>query len=421
VLEKLSVEGGVKLKGKVNVSGAKNAALPLIAASILSQNGIVLKNVPQVEDVKTMLKALSLIGMDYTFEKGNLTLTPKTINPGNIPYDIVRKMRASVLLMGPVLGRFGESHVYTPGGCAIGARPIDLHIEAFKKMGAKHRVDDGFSHLKTKGKLTGGKIVFDKVTVTGTENVIMAAVLAKGETVIENAATEPEITDLCNCLTKMGANIQGAGTKQIVINGVKNLNSCTHTVIPDRIEAGTYVIAAAITCSEVEVTNCNPTHLDFFLEKLIEAGVNLEITTTSIKVKKSCNLKAVNIKTAPYPGFPTDLQAQFMTLMTIAKGVSHIKELIFENRFQHALELKRMGANIELDGNLAIVKGSKNCLKGANVMATDLRASASLVLAAIAAKGKTDIHRIYHLDRGYENLDQKLTNLGAKIKRERDS
>lgn len=420
MLEKLIVEGGKKLKGKISISGAKNAALPLIAASILSEDGLRLSNVPDVEDIKTMIKALNLIGMESSFENGNLTLTPKKLNPEAIPYDIVRKMRASVLFMGPLLGRFSESHVYTPGGCAIGARPIDLHIEAFKKMGAIHTVDGGFSNLKAKKCLKGTSITFDKVTVTGTENVLMAAVLAEGETIIDNAATEPEVTDLCNCLVKMGAKIKGIGTKRLIVTGVEKLNKCTHIVIPDRIAAGTYIIAGAITGGEVEIANCDPTHLEFFLEKLKEANVKLEISENTIKVKKSPKLKAVDIKTAPYPGFPTDLQAQFMTLMTVAEGVSHVQEVIFENRFQHALELKRMGADIKLDGQLAIVKGKSKCLKGADVMATDLRASASLVLAGLKAEGTTNIHRIYHLDRGYEKLDEKLINLGAIVKRERE-
>lgn len=420
MLEKLIINGGREINGKVYVSGAKNAALPLIAASILSDEGLELKNVPEVEDIKTMVKALNLIGMKSEFSNGTLKLTPEKINPGAIPYDIVRKMRASVLLMGPILGRFGESHVYTPGGCAIGARPIDLHIEAFKKMGALHHIDSGFSHLKTDGILKGGNVSFDKVTVTGTENVLMAAVLAKGVTIIDNAATEPEITDLCDCLIKMGADITGEGTKRIEVKGVKKLKYCTHTVIPDRIAAGTYIIAGAISGRNLEVCNCNPSHLEFFLEKLKDAGVKMTITENSVKIGKSKKLNAVDIETAPYPGFPTDLQAQFMSLMTVATGVSHVRELIFENRFQHALELKRMGADIKLDGTLAIIKGNPGCLKGADVMATDLRASASLVLAAMATNGTTNIHRIYHLDRGYERLDEKLSAIGADIKREQD-
>ena len=420
MLEKFVIKGGKRLKGRVKISGAKNSALPLLAASILSDEGLILENVPDVADVRTMLKALELLGVNYNFDrdKNRIEIDSSCVQPVEIPYDIIRRMRASVLLMGPLLARFKKAYVYTPGGCAIGARPIDLHIEAFKKLGADYKVKEGYSILKTR-KLKGNFIYFDKVTVTGTENVIMASVFAEGETVIENAAIEPEVVDLCNCLVKMGANIEGIGTKSLKIVGVKRLKKISHKVIPDRIEAGTFVIAAAVTDGKVEIENVNPSHLDSFLSKVKDAGVNLEVKENAILVEGTSTIKPVDIETSPYPGFPTDLQAQFMVLMLKADGVSHIKENIFENRFQHVQELIRLGADIKLDGNTAIVKGG-NPLAGADVMATDLRASASLVLAGLFAKGVTKVHRIYHLDRGYESFEEKLKKLGAAIKREGD-
>ncbi len=420
MLEKFVIKGGRKLKGKIKISGAKNSALPLLAASILSENGLILENVPNVADVRTMLTALELLGVKFEFDKkkGRIEIDSSNVKPVEIPYDIIRRMRASVLLMGPLLARFKKAFVYTPGGCAIGARPIDLHIEAFKKLGADYKVKEGYSILKTR-KLKGNFIYFDKVTVTGTENVVMASVFVEGETVIENAAIEPEVVDLCECLVKMGANIEGIGTKSLRIKGVKKLEKVTHKVIPDRIEAGTFVIAAAVTKGKVEIENVIPSHLDTFLSKVRDAGVNIAINKESIIVNESDDIKPVDIETLPYPGFPTDLQAQFMVLMLKAKGVSHIKENIFENRFQHVQELIRLGADIKLNGNVAVVKGG-NPLTGADVMATDLRASASLVLAGLFAKGVTRVHRIYHLDRGYERFEEKLNRLGAVISRERD-
>ena len=420
MLEKFVIKGGKRLKGRVKISGAKNSALPLLAASILSEEGLILENVPDVADVRTMLKALELLGVNYNFDrdKNRIEIDSSSVQPVEIPYDIIRRMRASVLLMGPLLARFKKAYVYTPGGCAIGARPIDLHIEAFKKLGADYKVKEGYSILKTR-KLKGNFIYFDKVTVTGTENVIMASVFAEGESIIENAAIEPEVVDLCNCLVKMGAKIEGIGTKSLKIVGVKRLKKISHKVIPDRIEAGTFVIAAAVTDGKVEIENVNPSHLDSFLSKVKDAGVNLEVKENAILVEGTSTIKPVDIETSPYPGFPTDLQAQFMVLMLKADGVSHIKENIFENRFQHVQELIRLGADIKLDGNTAIVKGG-NPLTGADVMATDLRASASLVLAGLFAKGVTKVHRIYHLDRGYESFEEKLKKLGAAIKRERD-
>ncbi len=421
MLERFTVEGGYPLKGKVVVSGAKNAALPLMACSILSENGLVLENVPDVADIRTMLQALELLGVKHFFdkEKNILELDSSNVKPAKIPYDIIRKMRASVLLMGPMLARFKKAYVYTPGGCAIGARPIDLHIEAFKKLGATYRVKEGYSVLNSK-RLKGTTVVFDKVTVTGTENVVMASIFADGETVIENAATEPEVSDLCNCLNEMGAKIKGIGTKTLVIEGVNSLKKTIHKVIPDRIEAGTFLVAGAVTEGEVIVENVIPEHLEIFISKLKQAGAEIgNIDKNSLKVKGRRFFEPVDAETSPYPGFPTDLQAQYMVLMLKAKGVSHIKENIFENRFQHVQELKRLGADIKLDGNVAIVKGGKS-LVGADVMATDLRASACLVLAGLTAKGKTRVHRIYHLDRGYENFENKLSRLGARIIRERD-
>ncbi len=420
MLEKFVIKGGKRLRGEVKVSGAKNSALPLLAASILADEGLILDNVPDVADVRTMLKALELLGVKYNFDrdKNRIEIDSSNVRPVEIPYDIIRRMRASVLLMGPLLARFKKAYVYTPGGCAIGARPIDLHIKAFKKLGADYKVKEGYSILKTR-RLRGDFIYFDKITVTGTENVIMASVFAEGETIIENAAIEPEVVDLCNCLVKMGANIEGIGTKSLRIQGVKKLKKVNHRVIPDRIEAGTFVIASAVSKGKVEVKSVIPSHLDTFLLKVREAGVRLEVKEDSITVYGDGNVNPVDIETSPYPGFPTDLQAQFMVLMLKADGVSHIKENIFENRFQHVQELIRLGADIKLDGNIAIVRGGRP-LTGADVMATDLRASASLVLAGLFAKGITRVHRIYHLDRGYEKFEEKLRNLGAVIERERD-
>ncbi len=420
MLEKFVIKGGKRLKGRVRISGAKNSALPLLAASILSDEGLILENVPDVADVRTMLKALELLGVKHSFDrdKNRIEIDSSSVKPVEIPYDIIRRMRASVLLMGPLLARFKKAYVYTPGGCAIGARPIDLHIEAFKKLGADYRVKEGYSILKTR-KLKGNFIYFDRVTVTGTENVVMASVFADGETIIENAAIEPEVVDLCHCLVKMGAKIEGIGTKNLKIQGVKKLEKVNHKVIPDRIEAGTFVIAAAVTNGKVEIENVNPSHLDSFLSKVKDAGVSLEVSENKILVEGGAVIKPVDIETSPYPGFPTDLQAQFMVLMLKADGVSHIKENIFENRFQHVQELIRLGADIKLDGNTAIVKGG-NPLTGADVMATDLRASASLVLAGLFAKGVTKVHRIYHLDRGYEKFEEKLRSLGAVIERQKD-
>ncbi|NOZ13872.1 MAG: UDP-N-acetylglucosamine 1-carboxyvinyltransferase [Acidobacteria bacterium] len=413
--DKLTIRGGIRLTGSVEISGAKNAALPLIAASILSEDGLELNNVPDVMDVRTLLKAMERLGaiVDFQSESGRLILNTKNVRPDEIPYDIVRKMRASVLLMGPLLGRFREAHVYTPGGCAIGARPIDEHIQAFQKLGADYRIESGFAILRAP-KIKGTQILFDRVTVTGTENAIMAAVLAEGETIIEHAANEPEVADLCHCLIKMGAEIDGIGTSRIMIQGVNSLSRATHRVIPDRIEAGTYMMAIAASGGSGNLCGVNPEHLRIPIEKLVEAGVTVTTGENTISVKAHHDIHPVDVETSPYPGFPTDLQAQFMALMTQADGVSFVKETIFENRFQHVQELNRLGARLKIDGNRVIVRGGTP-LQGAEVMATDLRASASLVIAGLTASGTTTVHRIYHLDRGYHKFETKLRNLGADI------
>jgi len=416
--EKLTIIGGNQLTGHVRVSGAKNAALPLIASAILSEEGLQLENVPDVKDVRTLLAALQRLGARVSFDgkTGSLNLETADVRPNEIPYDIVGRMRASVLLMGPLLGRFGEAHVYTPGGCAIGSRPINEHIHAFNRLGADHRIDSGFAILRA-GKLAGGHIPFDRVTVTGTENALMAAVLADGTTVIENAATEPEVVDLCHCLTAMGAQIEGVGTGMLTVQGVSSLSRTRHAVIPDRIEAGTYMVAVAATHGDAVLKNVRPDHLRNPIAKLTAAGIAVDVTDNTVHVKATNGIQSVDIETAPYPGFPTDLQAQFMALMTQADGVALIKETIFENRFQHVQELSRLGASLQIDGNRVIVRGGSQ-LQGAEVMATDLRASASLVIAGLAASGKTTVHRIYHLDRGYHCFDEKLKGLGARISRQ---
>ncbi len=417
MLDKLVIQGGKRLTGDVRMSGAKNAALPLIAASILSEDGLELENVPDVTDVRTLLKAMERLGaiVEFQAETGKLNLTTSNVRPDEIPYDIVRKMRASVLLMGPLLGRFREAHVYTPGGCAIGARPINEHIHAFQKLGADHRIESGFAILRAP-KLRGTQILFDRVTVTGTENAIMAAVMAEGETVIEHAANEPEVVDLCNCLIKMGAKINGVGNSRITIKGVRSLHRISHRVIPDRIEAGTYLMAIAASGGNGTLFAVNPEHLRIPIEKLVEAGVTVIPGKDSISIEAAHGVHPVDVETSPYPGFPTDLQAQFMALMTQAEGVSFVKETIFENRFQHVQELNRLGARLKIDGNRVIIRGGTT-LQGAEVMATDLRASASLVIAGLTASGTTNIHHIYHLDRGYHNFEGKLQSLGADIAR----
>jgi len=418
-MDKLIIKGGRHLKGSVEISGAKNAALPCMAASILAEGTHVLKNVPHVADIKTMAKLLCHIGIEASEIDGVYTLHHAGKYCSEAPYDIVKTMRASSLVLGPMIARFGHAKVSLPGGCAIGARPLNLHVKALEAMGVDFKLDEGYITGRTK-KLRGANIHFDNVTVTGTENIIMAAVLADGMTIIENAAKEPEVLNLADYLTAMGARISGAGSDRIVIEGVKELRSTIHEIIPDRIEAGTFACAAAITRGDVTVTNANVTHVEALLQKLREAGCEIEeLDSKSFRVKGRGRLKAVDVPTAPYPGFATDLQAQTMACLTIAEGSSIVTENIFENRFMHVQELLRLGADIKVEGKAAIIRGVEK-LHGAPVMATDLRASASLVLAGLAAEGTTEIQRIYHLDRGYEKIEEKLIGLGADIERGHD-
>ncbi len=416
-MEALIIEGGNPLHGRVKVGGAKNAVLPLMAAALLTHETCILENVPHLRDVNTMVRLLKALGaeVEWEKEKGKLHIRAQELPHPEAPYDLVKTMRASVLVLGPLVGRCRRAKVSLPGGCAIGVRPIDLHLKALEKLGAHIVLEEGYVVASCK-ELKGTTLYFDKVTVTGTENILMAATLAQGETVLENCAREPEVQELIRVLKAMGARIEGEGTDTIRVQGVKELGGYRHRVMPDRIEAATLIIAGAITRGEVTVEEVVPLHLEAVTRKLQEAGVELEICPQSIHVKGKGRARAVDINTLPYPGFPTDVQAQFMALMTLARGTSVITENIFENRFLHAAELKRMGADIRVDGNQAVVKGVDS-LKGAPLMATDLRASASLVLAALAARGTSRVSRIYHLDRGYEKLDEKLATLGASIKR----
>jgi UDP-N-acetylglucosamine 1-carboxyvinyltransferase len=416
-MDKIEIEGGPSLKGEVRISGAKNAALPVMAASILGPGENVIFNIPFLRDITTMGKLLAHLGMGYHQEGDEAELQSANISSIEAPYDFVKTMRASVLVLGPLLARTGEAKVSLPGGCAIGARPINFHIMGLEKMGAKIVLSEGYIHAKAK-RLRGAEIYFDVPTVTGTENLMMAAVLADGETLLENAACEPEVVDLANALKSMGADIQGAGTSVIKIKGVTGLRPLNYKIIPDRIETGTFITAAAITKGDVIIRNCNPAHTESFISKLRETGAEISHDSSSISVKGPARPQAEDIKTMPYPGFPTDMQAQFMTLMTVAKGTSLITENIFENRFMHVAELKRMGADIKIEGSTATVKGVDH-LKGAPVMATDLRASASLILAGLGAKGKTVVDRVYHIDRGYEKIEAKFEKLGANIRRVR--
>ncbi len=417
-MDKLLITGGRVLNGEVRISGAKNAALPLLVAPLLADGVVRIGNVPHLQDVTTILQVLGRMGVTVTMAEGNqVEIDARTLNSAVAPYELVRTMRASILVLGPLLARHGEASVSLPGGCAIGSRPVDQHLKALVAMGADIRVENGYVHGKVDGRLKGTRLVFDMVTVGGTENILMAATLAEGTTVIENAAREPEITNLANILIAMGAKIEGAGTDTITVQGVESLHGCTHDVIPDRIETGSYLCAAAITGGRVRATAADPTQLDAVLLKLQEAGA--EITTGKDWIEldmKGKRPKAVSFRTAPHPAFPTDMQAQFMALNTIASGVSTISETIFENRFMHVPELSRFGANIAVDGHTAIVTGVES-LQAAPVMATDLRASMSLVLAALVSEGDTLMDRIYHMDRGYERLEEKLSALGAQVRR----
>ncbi len=415
-MDKIVIKGQIQLNGHVQTSGAKNSALPLLFATLLADGKHIFKNVPKLQDIASTETLLGHLGTNTRRDGDNYIIETQLSNIHKAPYDLVRKMRASILCLGPLLAKYGEAVVSLPGGCAIGTRPIDKHLEAMKALGAEIDIQEGYVLAKAK-KLKGANIFFDGVTVGGTENALMAAVLAEGDTVIENAAKEPEIQDLANYLNKMGAKITGIGTSILKITGVSQLKPAEHDVIPDRIEAGTLLIAGAITGGEVTVTHCNPKHFDTLTHKMKEAGFKIDTEETSVTVRKANSWTGVDIHTAPYPGFATDLQAQFMALMTQAEGTSIITENIFENRFMHVQELTRLNADITSRTQVAIVRGKKNGLTGAPVMATDLRASACLVLAGLSAKGETNVNRIYHLDRGYEKLEEKLSSLGAQIKR----
>jgi UDP-N-acetylglucosamine 1-carboxyvinyltransferase len=415
-MEKLAIEGGVALNGEVAISGAKNAALPILCAGLLTAEALTIRNVPHLRDVTTMLSLLGQMGMSISVdEKLGIEMRAANIHHPEAPYEMVKTMRASVLVLGPLAARFGEARVSLPGGCAIGLRPVDQHLKGLQAMGATITMDHGYMIVRAP-RLKGARINMDLVTVTGTENLMMAAALAKGTTVIENAAREPEVVDLAVCLTAMGAKIAGAGTDTITIEGVDKLHGASHSVMPDRIETGTFLVAAAVSGGKVRVTGARPRTLDAVLNKLREAGAVIETGEDWIGVQASGRLKAVNLRTAPYPAFPTDMQAQFVALNCVAEGTGVVHEDIFENRFMHVQELQRLGADIDVDGNIAVVKGVA-ALDGATVMATDLRASASLVIAGLVARGTTYVDRIYHLDRGYEAIEEKLSKLGARIKR----
>ncbi len=415
-MAKIKITGPCRLEGSVTINGAKNAALPCMAASLLTESSITLNNIPNVKDVDTLASLLNFIGAEINKKDNNtINIECKKIKNALAPYEMVKTMRASILALGPLVARNGYAKVSLPGGCAIGARPVEQHLKGLEKLGADITIEHGYiiAHANT---LQGTEFTFDKITVTGTENIMMAATLAKGHTIIYNCAREPEIENLGQLLIKMGAKINGLGTDTIHIEGVNNLYSAQHSIIPDRIETGTYAIAALICNSKIKIKNCNPSHLIIPLKKLQEIGANIEFTNNEILIQSPEKLSSANIETNPYPNFPTDLQAQYMSLMTQAYGTSIIKENIFENRFMHVGELLRMGANINISGSIATVYGKTNLL-GANVMATDLRASACLILAALAAKGETIIDRIYHLERGYVNLVEKLSSLGAVIQK----
>ena len=414
-MDKLVLTGGRALRGAARVSGAKNAALPIMCAALLTADALALSNVPELRDVKTLLQLLRRLGVDATRSGETLELRAGSIAEPLAPYDLVKTMRASILVLGPLVARCGEARVSLPGGCAIGLRPVDQHIKGLQAMGAEIHVEQGYIAARAK-RLTAARLVMDLVTVTGTENLMMAAALARGTSVIENAAREPEVVDLARCLNAMGARIRGAGSDVITIEGVDSLHGAAHAVLPDRIETGTFLVAAAAAGGEVVLAGADASLLEAVIEKLREAGAEVSARGDEIALAMHGRPRSVNIRTAPYPGFPTDMQAQFMALNAIAAGTAVVTETIFENRFMHALELQRLGANIEISGNTAVVQGVP-ALQGATVMATDLRASASLVIAGLAAQGETVIERIYHLDRGYERIEEKLTQLGARIKR----
>lgn len=416
-MDRLIITGGGALSGEVRISGAKNAALPILASTLLANGPVTVGNIPHLHDITTTMELLGRMGVSLVVdERMNIEVDTSTIREFFAPYELVKTMRASILVLGPLLARFGQATVSLPGGCAIGSRPVNLHIEGLAKMGADIRVEGGYVHASAK-RLKGARLMMDLVTVTGTENLMMAATLAEGTTLIENAAREPEVVDLANCLIAMGANINGAGTDTITIEGVDELHGTHYEVLPDRIETGTYLVAAAISQGCVTVKNTSPPMIDAVLSKLEEAGADIECGADWVRLDMSGRRpQAVNLKTSPYPAFPTDMQAQFTALNSVAEGTGIISETVFENRFMHVHELQRMGADIRLEGNTAVTSGVKK-LTAAPVMATDLRASASLVLAGLVAKGDTEVDRIYHIDRGYEGIEEKLSKLGAQIRR----
>ena len=417
-MDKLIIEGGHSLNGYLSSSGAKNSALPILASSLLLEGKLTLSNIPHLKDVTTMIEVLGSMGANITLDDDmNLEINTSDLKNQVARYELVKTMRASVLVLGPLLAKFGKAEVALPGGCAIGSRPVNLHLDCMKKLGAEVFTEGGYIKAKAEKGLKGAEILFDKISVTGTENAIMAAVLAEGKTIIKNAAREPEVGDLIDCLSRMGAKIQGKGTKEISIFGVKELKPTSYNVMPDRIETATYLTAVTMTGGEISIKNTMPETLDSVLKKLSEAGAKIKIEDDVINLKMDRDINPVDISTAPYPLFPTDMQAQFISLNTIAKGQSTVIETIFENRFMHVQELVRMGGDISLAGNTATIKGKKDCLHSAPVMATDLRASASLVLAGLVARGETKIDRIYLIDRGYERIEEKLNSIGANIER----
>src|SRR5487761_2672885 len=410
-MQKLAIQGGCRLNGEVRISGAKNAALPIMCASLLTADALCLSNLPDMHDVTTMIRLLKQMGVQVGSEVQAATFNASKVDKLEAPYDMVKTMRAAILVLGPLLARFGEARVSLPGGCAIGSRPVDLHIKGLQAMGAEIHIEHGYIHATAK-RLRGARICFDVVSVTGTENLMMAATLADGVTTLENAAREPEVVDLANCLIAMGARISGAGSDTISIHGVTSLHGANYRVMPDRIESGTFLVAAAATGGRITLSEARADIMENVLDKLREAGALIEVNGSRITLDMSRRPTAVNIRTAPYPAFPTDMQAQFMALNTIAEGSAVVVETIFENRFMHVQELRRLGAQIDIEGNTAIVKGCVQ-LEGATIMATDLRASACLVIAGLVAQGETIVDRIYHLDRGYEHIEAKLSALGA--------
>lgn len=417
-MDRLLINGGISLKGEIRIAGAKNSALPILAATLLTQEAVQVCNLPHLYDITTMLELLGCMGVQpIVDEKLNVEVNSSTIEHFSAPYELVKTMRASILVLGPLLTRYGKAEVALPGGCAIGSRPVNLHISALESMGANIVVEDGYIKATVDGKLKGTHLVMDMVTVTGTENIMMAATLAEGETVIENAAREPEVVDLANCLVKMGANISGQGTDTITVNGVEELHGCSYSVMPDRIETGTYLIAAAATRGHIKVKDTRPDILESVLSKLEQAGAEIKVGEDWIELDMhGSRPHSVSVRTAPYPAFPTDMQAQFTALNSVADGTGSITETVFENRFMHVHEMNRMGALIKVEGNTVIVEGV-DTLKGAPVMATDLRASASLIIAGLVSENETTVDRIYHIDRGYECIEEKLQSLGAQIRR----